>query len=263
VREAVEVVVDDFGMDKDLGVASGMGGATPYASTPFGASPMIGDSGSASPFGDGTGQFSPAVGDSSFSPAYSPESGSYGSGFSSGSYGSEGSGSSPAYSPTSPQYSPTSPAYSPTSPQVRISILESARVVVDKQLVLTLFSADSILPQARHTARRVHRCVRVENIALVDALELLWCSRLSLAITHCYLQYSPTSPAYSPTSPQVLFCYWVAVNNVSFFLMLILFRIQYSPTSPAYSPTSPQYSPTSPAYSPTSPQVSPFRRFVL
>jgi DNA-directed RNA polymerase II subunit RPB1 len=122
VREAVEVVVDDFGMDKDLGVASGMGGATPYASTPFGASPMIGDSSSASPFGDGTGQFSPAVGDSSFSPAYSPESGSYGSGFSSGSYGSEGSGSSPAYSPTSPQYSPTSPAYSPTSPQVRIRI---------------------------------------------------------------------------------------------------------------------------------------------
>lgn len=49
--------------------------------------------------------------------------------------------------------------------------------------------------------------------------------------------YSPTSPAYSPSSPGGA----------------------YSPTSPAYSPSSPygQYSPTSPAYSPTSPAYSP------
>lgn len=103
VREAVEVVVDDFGMDKELGVASGGGSATPYASTPFAASPMIGDNGGASPFSDPSGAFSPAVGAASFSPAYSPDSGSYGSGFSSGSYGSDSGGSSPAYSPTSPQ----------------------------------------------------------------------------------------------------------------------------------------------------------------
>jgi DNA-directed RNA polymerase II subunit RPB1 len=104
VREAVEVVVDDFGMDKDHGVASGsMGGATPYAATPFAASPMIGDGGSASPFVDGSGAFSPAYGAASFSPSYSPESGSYGSGFASGSYGSGSGGASPAYSPTSPQ----------------------------------------------------------------------------------------------------------------------------------------------------------------
>ena len=104
VREAVEVVVDELGMDKDLGMASGgMGGATPYASTPFSASPMVGDSGGASPWAD-NGAFSPAVGAASFSPAYSPESGSYGSGYASGSYG-DGGAFSPAYSPSSPQYS--------------------------------------------------------------------------------------------------------------------------------------------------------------
>lgn len=120
VREAVEVVVDEFGVDKDMDVTGlgGVGGATPYASTPFAASPMVGDGGSASPFMDGSGAFSPAVGGASFSPAYSPESGNYGAGFASGSYGSEGGAASPQYSPTSPAYSPTSPAYSPTSPQV-------------------------------------------------------------------------------------------------------------------------------------------------
>lgn len=101
VREAVEVVVDEFGADKDLGAASGnVGGATPYATTPFAASPMVGDGGVASPFVDGGGAFSPAYSAASFSPAYSPESGSYSSGFESGSYGSEPGGASPQYSPT-------------------------------------------------------------------------------------------------------------------------------------------------------------------
>jgi len=114
VREAVEVVVDDFAAtDKDLGMvgSSGGGGATPYASTPFASSPMVGGAGEMSPF-VGDGAFSPAVGGASFSPAYSPESGSYGSGFASGSYGSDSTSMSPAYSPASPAYSPTSPAVS-------------------------------------------------------------------------------------------------------------------------------------------------------
>jgi len=104
VREAVEVIVDEFGADSTVDVSGGMtGSATPYASTPFASSPMVGDAG-ASPFVDGGAAFSPAVGGASFSPAYSPESGSYGSGFASGSYGSDGPGSaSPQYSPTSPQ----------------------------------------------------------------------------------------------------------------------------------------------------------------
>jgi len=107
VREAVEVVVDEIGLDKDLGAATGggvgVGSATPYGQTPSWASPMVGDGG-ASPFMDGSGAFSPAVGAASFSPAYSPESGSYGgSGLTSGSYGDSSStaGSfSPAYSPS-------------------------------------------------------------------------------------------------------------------------------------------------------------------
>ena len=98
VREAVEVVVDEFAVDKDMDVTSGMGGvggATPYAATPFAASPMIGDGAAASPFVDGSAAFSPAVGGASFSPAYVPESGSYGSGFASGSYGADGGAASP------------------------------------------------------------------------------------------------------------------------------------------------------------------------
>lgn len=104
VRDAVEVVVDVFGGDKDLGMTGGSvadGSATPYAQTPFAASPMVGSGGEMSPFVNG-GAFSPAVGGASFSPAYSPASGSYGSGFASGSYGSDDGSSSPAYSPTSP-----------------------------------------------------------------------------------------------------------------------------------------------------------------
>jgi len=53
-------------------------------------------------------------------------------------------------------------------------------------------------------------------------------------------EYSPTSPAYSPTGGE------------------------YSPTSPAYSPTDvggAEYSPTSPAYSPTSPAYDPVHNY--
>ena len=113
VREAVEVVVDEFAAgEKDLGTFSsaGTGSATPYASTPFASSPMVGSGAEMSPF-VGEGAFSPAVGGASFSPAYSPESGSYGQGFASGSYGNDAT-MSPAYSPQSPAYSPSSPAYS-------------------------------------------------------------------------------------------------------------------------------------------------------
>jgi DNA-directed RNA polymerase II subunit RPB1 len=104
VREAVEVVVDEFAADRDLGATTGgIGGNVQYARTPFGMSPVIGDGAAASPFYDSGGAFSPAVGAASFSPAYSPNSGSYGSGFGSGSYGSDSGASSPSYSPTSPQ----------------------------------------------------------------------------------------------------------------------------------------------------------------
>jgi DNA-directed RNA polymerase II subunit RPB1 len=121
MREAVEVVVvgadHEFNMGERSGVPDGTS-STPYHSTPFSSSPMIGGDGGASPFA-GDGMFSPAVGAASFSPSYSPSSGSYGSGFSSGSYGSGDMSSSPRYSPTSPVYSPTSPSYSPTSPAYR------------------------------------------------------------------------------------------------------------------------------------------------
>jgi len=84
VRDAVEVVVDGFEGDKDLGLAGGIGMPTPYASTPFASSPsMNGGSVEMSPYADAAGGFSPAVG--GFSPSYSPRSGSYNS--ASGSYG--------------------------------------------------------------------------------------------------------------------------------------------------------------------------------
>lgn len=98
MRDAVEVVANEFGDGTDLGMTGGSlsgGTASPYSSTPFAASPMIGMGGEMSPFSDGGGGFSPSVGGSSFSPAYSPSSGSYGSGFASGSYGSDGGSSSP------------------------------------------------------------------------------------------------------------------------------------------------------------------------
>jgi DNA-directed RNA polymerase II subunit RPB1 len=92
VREAVEVVVNDFSNENNLGMigsSTGAGSHTPYAQTPGQQSPMVGSGGEMSPFVGGEGAFSPAVGSASFSPAYSPASGSYGQGFASGSYGNE------------------------------------------------------------------------------------------------------------------------------------------------------------------------------
>jgi DNA-directed RNA polymerase II subunit RPB1 len=223
VREAVEVVVDEFGAaEKHLGLITGggIGAATPYATTPFAASPMMGDGAIASPFTDSTSMFSPAVGAASFSPAYSPESGSYGSGFASGSYGSESSGGgfSPQYSPTSPAYSPTSPSYSPTSPQYSPT---------SPAYSPTSPSYSPTSPQYSPTSPAY--------------------SPTSPSYSPTSPQYSPTSPAYSPTSPS----YSPTSPQYS------PTSPAYSPTSPSYSPTSPQYSPTSPAYSPTSPSYSP------
>ena len=221
VRDAVEVVVDAFGGDRDLGMAgsAALGSATPYATTPFAASPMIGSGGEMSPFVDGGAAFSPAVGGASFSPAYSPASGSYGSGFASGSYGSDSDGvSSPAYSPTSPAYSPTSPAYSPTSPAY--SPTSPAYSPTSPAYSPTSPAYSPTSPAYSPTSPAY--------------------SPASPAYSPTSPAYSPTSPAYSPTSP--------AYSPTS---------PAYSPTSPAYSPTSPAYSPTSPAYSPTSPAYSP------
>jgi hypothetical protein len=44
---AVEVIVNEFGGDRGPGMAGGVEGATPYATTLFTASPIVGDSGSA------------------------------------------------------------------------------------------------------------------------------------------------------------------------------------------------------------------------
>ena len=94
VRDAVEVVVDGFEGDKDLGLNEGLGMKTPYASTPsFASSPSMINSGEMSPFND-AGGFSPVVG--GFSPSYSPASGSY-----SGASGSYGSGEFGSASPVS------------------------------------------------------------------------------------------------------------------------------------------------------------------
>mmetsp|Transcript_6506 Transcript_6506/g.9894 ORF Transcript_6506/g.9894 Transcript_6506/m.9894 type:complete len:1765 (+) Transcript_6506:67-5361(+) len=227
MRDAVEVVVDDFG--KDLGAVAGggpgssTGAATPYASTPFQASPMVGSAGEMSPFVGGDAGFSPAVGGASFSPAYSPSynpsSGSYGGGFTSGSYGSGETGaSSPQYSPTSPAYSPTSPAYSPTSPAY--SPTSPAYSPTSPAYSPTSPAYSPTSPAYSPTSPAY--------------------SPTSPAYSPTSPAYSPTSPAYSPTSP--------AYSPTS---------PAYSPTSPAYSPTSPAYSPTSPAYSPTSPAYSP------
>jgi len=227
MRDAVEVVVDDFG--KDLGAVTGggpgssAGAATPYASTPFQASPMVGSGGEMSPFVGGDAGFSPAVGGASFSPAYSPSynpsSGSYGGGFTSGSYGSGETGaSSPQYSPTSPAYSPTSPAYSPTSPAY--SPTSPAYSPTSPAYSPTSPAYSPTSPAYSPTSPAY--------------------SPTSPAYSPTSPAYSPTSPAYSPTSP--------AYSPTS---------PAYSPTSPAYSPTSPAYSPTSPAYSPTSPAYSP------
>lgn len=254
VREAVEVVVDEFGADSNLEVSAGLGGATPYASTPFASSPMVGDGAAASPFVDGSAAFSPAVGGASFSPAYSPESGSYGSGFASGSYGSDGPGASspqysptsPAYSPTSPQYSPTSPAYSPTSPAYSPT---SPAYSPTSPAYSPTSPAYSPTSPAYSPTSPAYSPTSPQYSPTSPAY-----SPTSPAYSPTSPQYSPTSPAYSPTSPQY------SPTSPAYSPTSPAYSPtspQYSPTSPAYSPTSPQYSPTSPAYSPTSPQYSP------
>jgi DNA-directed RNA polymerase II subunit RPB1 len=236
VREAVEVVVDEFGSEMDLGVAAGVGGvggATPYASTPFASSPMVGDGGAASPFVDGGGAFSPGP---SFSPAYSPASGSYGDGFASGSYGA---GNSPAYSPSSPQYSPTSPAYSPTSPAYSPTSPAYSPTSPAYSPTSPAYSPTSPAYSPTSPAYSPTSPAYSPTSPAYSPTSPAY-SPTSPAYSPTSPAYSPTSPAYSPTSP--------AYSPAS---------PAYSPTSPAYSPTSPAYSPTSPAYSPTSPAYSP------
>lgn len=249
VREAVEVVVDEFGAERDLGMvgSSAAGAATPYASTPFASSPMVGGS-EMSPF-VGEGAFSPAVGGASFSPAYSPESGSYGSGFASGSYGSDDnrasmmspaySPASPAYSPTSPQYSPTSPAYSPTSPAYSPTSPAYSPTSPAYNPTSPAYSPTSPAYSPTSPAYSPKSPAYSPTSPQYSPTSPQY-SPTSPAYSPTSPAYSPTSPAYSPTSPAY------SPNSPA-----------YSPTSPAYSPTSPAYSPTSPAYSPTSPAYSP------
>jgi DNA-directed RNA polymerase II subunit RPB1 len=241
VREAVEVVVDDLTADANLGVVGGSlggaGSATPYASTPFAASPMVGG-GEMSPFA-GDAQFSPAVGAASFSPAYSPASGSYGSGFASGSYGQDDGSSSPAYSPTSPAYSPTSPAYSPTSPAYSPTSPAYSPTSPAYSPTSPAYSPTSPAYSPTSPAYSPTSPAYSPTSPAYSPTSPAY-SPTSPAYSPTSPAYSPTSPAYSPTSP--------AYSPTS---------PAYSPTSPAYSPTSPAYSPTSPAYSPTSPAYSP------
>jgi DNA-directed RNA polymerase II subunit RPB1 len=174
VREAVEVVVDEFGTEKDISISGALGAATPYASTPFASSPMIGNGAHTSPFLSGDAVFSPAVGAASFSPSYSPGGEDFGN------YGAHGAASpsyspnSPAYSPTSPQYSPTSPAYSPTSP---------AYSPTSPQYSPTSPAYSPTSPAYSPTSPAY--------------------SPTSPQYSPTSPAYSPTSPAYSPTSPQV------------------------------------------------------------
>jgi DNA-directed RNA polymerase II subunit RPB1 len=241
VREAVEVLVDDFAGDRGLGMvgsSGGVGSATPYAATPFASSPMVGG-GDMSPFVDGSAGFSPAVGAASFSPAYSPASGSYGQGFASGSYGNDEGASSPAYSPSSPQYSPTSPAYSPTSPAYSPTSPQYSPTSPAYSPTSPAYSPTS---PAYSPTSPAYSPTSPAYSPTSPAY-----SPTSPAYSPTSPAYSPTSPAYSPTSP----AYSPTSPNYS------PASPAYSPTSPAYSPTSPQYSPTSPAYSPTSPAYSP------
>lgn len=233
VREAVEVVVDEFGPDKDLTSA---GSETPWASTPFPQSPMGSDAASASPFVSNGGAFSPAYGAASFSPAYSPESGNYKGGYASGSYGSS---ESPAYSPASPQYSPTSPAYSPTSPAYSPTSPAYSPTSPAYSPTSPAYSPTSPAYSPTSPAYSPTSPAYSPTSPAYSPTSPAY-SPTSPAYSPTSPAYSPTSPAYSPTSP--------AYSPTS---------PAYSPTSPAYSPTSPAYSPTSPAYSPTSPAYSP------
>jgi len=237
IRDAVAVVVEDSLMSE---TNENAGSATPYASTPFSSSPMLGMGGDMTPFGGGEGAFSPVQ--AAFSPSYSPASGSYGSRtFSSGSYGSSSlssSGflsSSPAYSPTSPAYSPTSPAYSPTSPAYSPTSPAYSPTSPAYSPTSPAYSPTSPAYSPYSPTSPAYSPTSPAYSPTSPAY-----SPTSPAYSPTSPAYSPTSPAYSPTSP--------AYSPTS---------PAYSPTSPAYSPTSPAYSPTSPAYSPTSPAYSP------
>eukprot|EP00550_Attheya_septentrionalis_P004519 CAMPEP_0198286032 /NCGR_PEP_ID=MMETSP1449-20131203/5209_1 /TAXON_ID=420275 /ORGANISM="Attheya septentrionalis, Strain CCMP2084" /LENGTH=1754 /DNA_ID=CAMNT_0043983651 /DNA_START=129 /DNA_END=5393 /DNA_ORIENTATION=- len=236
VRDAVEVVVDNIGgLDGVGGALDGTGAMTPYASTPFAASPMVGGGGEMSPFVDGGAAFSPAVGGSSFSPSYmSGDGGSYGSGGMDG-----GNPTSPAYSPTSPAYSPTSPAYSPTSPNYSPTSPAYSPTSPAYSPTSPAYSPTSPAYSPTSPAYSPTSPAYSPTSPAYSPTSPAY-SPTSPAYSPTSPAYSPTSPAYSPTSP--------AYSPTS---------PAYSPTSPAYSPTSPAYSPTSPAYSPTSPAYSP------
>eukprot|EP00978_Attheya_sp_CCMP212_P015069 scaffold38725_cov52-Attheya_sp.AAC.3 len=236
VRDAVEVVVDNIGgLDGVGGALDGTGSMTPYASTPFAASPMVGGGGEMSPFVDGGAAFSPAVGGSSFSPSYmSGDGGSYGSGGMDG-----GNPTSPAYSPTSPAYSPTSPAYSPTSPNYSPTSPAYSPTSPAYSPTSPAYSPTSPAYSPTSPAYSPTSPAYSPTSPAYSPTSPAY-SPTSPAYSPTSPAYSPTSPAYSPTSP--------AYSPTS---------PAYSPTSPAYSPTSPAYSPTSPAYSPTSPAYSP------
>ena len=227
VREAVEVVVNEFGTDADLGPASGStaGSQTPYMNTPFQQSPMN-DGSVQSPFVGGAGAFSPIV-DGGFSPSYSPKSGSY------------GDSGSPAYNPSSPQYSPTSPAYSPTSPAYSPTSPAYSPTSPAYSPTSPAYSPTSPAYSPTSPAYSPTSPAYSPTSPAYSPTSPAY-SPTSPAYSPTSPAYSPTSPAYSPTSP--------AYSPTS---------PAYSPTSPAYSPTSPAYSPTSPAYSPTSPAYSP------
>jgi DNA-directed RNA polymerase II subunit RPB1 len=235
IRDAVEVVVDGFEGDKDLGLVGGIGLPTPYASTPFASSPTMNGQVEMSPFSNGAGGFSPMVG--GFSPAYSPAGGS----FASGSYNSHSDygSSSPVYSPTSPNYSPTSPAYSPTSPAYSPTSPAYSPTSPAYSPTSPAYSPTSPAYSPTSPAYSPTSPAYSPTSPAYSPTSPAY-SPTSPAYSPTSPAYSPTSPAYSPTSP--------AYSPTS---------PAYSPTSPAYSPTSPAYSPTSPAYSPTSPAYSP------
>jgi DNA-directed RNA polymerase II subunit RPB1 len=232
-RDAVEVVVDGFEGDKDLGLAGGpIGMATPYDQSGFAASPSMNSSIEMTPFGE-AGGFSPAQG--GFSPSYSPASGSY----TSGNYGADYGSSSPQYSPNSPSYSPTSPAYSPTSPAYSPTSPAYSPTSPAYSPTSPAYSPTSPAYSPTSPAYSPTSPAYSPTSPAYSPTSPAY-SPTSPAYSPTSPAYSPTSPAYSPTSP--------AYSPTS---------PAYSPTSPAYSPTSPAYSPTSPAYSPTSPAYSP------
>lgn len=236
VRGAVEVVVNGFGEDDDMG-PGGSGSQTPYASTPFQQSPMVTMGPEMTPLIGDSGGFSPQV-NMAFSPTYSPTSPSYDS-TSGGIMSSSYSPTSPVYSPTSPNYNPSSPAYSPTSPAYNPTSPAYSPTSPAYSPTSPAYSPTSPAYSPTSPAYSPTSPAYSPTSPAYSPTSPAY-SPTSPAYSPTSPAYSPTSPAYSPTSP--------AYSPTS---------PAYSPTSPAYSPTSPAYSPTSPAYSPTSPAYSP------